>query len=155
MGELRVKIGDIPLLDPRDIENTKSLEEVNPISIHPNHSDFHVMLGTELTEELWNALVEFLNRNYDVIAWSQGNVLGIDPYVTVHKLFTYPNHPPIYQKRMKFAPEQLKVIEEAVLKLINVAVIRESHYLDWLANVIVAPTLQQKYETVTKCSSWR
>ena len=49
---------EITLEDPREIENTKPLEEVIPISIHPNYLDCHVMIGTELTEELQKALVE-------------------------------------------------------------------------------------------------
>ncbi|GFY80993.1 hypothetical protein Acr_01g0008020 [Actinidia rufa] len=40
------------LEDPRETENTKPLEEVVPISIHPNFPDRQVMIGTELTDEL-------------------------------------------------------------------------------------------------------
>ncbi|GFY89059.1 hypothetical protein Acr_06g0009990 [Actinidia rufa] len=39
----------------------------------------------------------------------------------------------------KFAPECLKVIEDEVNKLIRANVVREVHYPDWLANVVVAP----------------
>ena len=35
--------------------------------------------------------------------------------------------------------EEEKVIDEEVLELINANVIRESHYPDWLADVVVAP----------------
>ena len=62
---------EITHVDPRETENTKSLEEVTTISIHPDYPDCHVMIGTELTKELQNALVEF-SKNYDVFAWSQG-----------------------------------------------------------------------------------
>ena len=79
---------EITLVDPRESKNTKSLEEVTPVSIHPDHPDRHVMIGTELTEELRIALVEFLKRNYDVFAWSQADVLRIDPIVATHRLFT-------------------------------------------------------------------
>ena len=88
------------------------------------------MIGTKLTEELWNTLVEFLKKNHDVFAWSQGDVPGIDPHVTVHKLFTDPAHPLVCQKRIKFAPERLKVIEEEMANLIKANAIRESHYPD-------------------------
>ena len=77
---------------------------------------------------LRSTLVEFLKKNYDVFAWSQGDVLRIDPQVTIHKLFTDPNYPSILQKRRKFAPKHLKVIKEEVAKLIKANVIRESHY---------------------------
>ena len=59
-------------------EITNPLEEVAPLSIHPDHPNRHVMIGTDLTEELRNTLVEFL-KNFDVFAWSQSDVPGIDP----------------------------------------------------------------------------
>ncbi|GFZ00843.1 hypothetical protein Acr_14g0004780 [Actinidia rufa] len=100
------------LEDPRETENTKPLEEVVPISIHPNFPDRQVMIGTELTDEL---------------------------QVAMHKLFTKPEYSPVRQKRRKFAPERLKVIEDEVNKLIKANVVQEAHYPDWLANVVVAP----------------
>ncbi|GFZ01032.1 hypothetical protein Acr_14g0006670 [Actinidia rufa] len=127
------------LEDPRETENTKPLEEVVPISIHPNFPDRQVMIGTELTDELRIALIDFLKKNSDVFAWSQGDVPGIDPEVAMHKLFTKPEYSPVRQKRRKFAPERLKVIEDEVNKLIKANVVREAHYPDWLANVVVAP----------------
>ena len=39
----------------------------------------------------------------------------------------------------------MKVIEEEVSKLIKASVIRDSHYLNWLANVIVAPKNGKKW----------
>ena len=97
------------------------------------------MIGTELTDELRSVLMEFLKKNFDVFAWSQGVVACIDSQVTMHKLFTNPEHPLVHQKRRKFAPECLKVIEEEVAKLIKASVIKEAHYPEWLANVVVAP----------------
>ncbi|GFY96586.1 hypothetical protein Acr_11g0008920 [Actinidia rufa] len=138
-GILRGEMEQLILEDPRETENTKPLEEVVPISIHPNYPDRQVMIGTELTNELRIALIDFLKKNSDVFAWSQGDVPGIDPEVAMHKLFTQPEYSPVRQKRRKFAPERLKVIEDEVNKLIKANVVREAHYLDWLANVVVAP----------------
>ncbi|GFY90980.1 hypothetical protein Acr_07g0011760 [Actinidia rufa] len=90
-----------------------------PISIHPNFPDRQVMIGTELTDELRIALIDFLKKNSDVFAWTQGDVPGIDPEVAMHKLFTKPEYSPVRQKRRKFAPERLKVIEDEVNKLIK------------------------------------
>ena len=105
MEVLRDKVKEIILLDPIETENTKPLEEVTSISIYPNYPDCHVMIGTKLTKELRSALMEFLKKNYDLFAWSQDDVPGIDPQVVVHKLFTNPKHPPVHQKRRKFASE--------------------------------------------------
>ena len=63
-------MNEITLVDPRKTENTKPLKEVAPISIYPDHTDHHVMIEIELTEELRNALVKYLKNNYDVFAWS-------------------------------------------------------------------------------------
>ncbi|PSS08292.1 Sensory neuron membrane protein, partial [Actinidia chinensis var. chinensis] len=102
---LRDEVEKITLVYPKETENTKPLEEVAPIFIHPDYLDHHVMIGTELTKELQNALVEFLKKNYDVFAWSHGDVLGIDPQISIHKLFTDSDYPLVCQKRRKFAPE--------------------------------------------------
>ena len=126
-------------MDPRETKNTKPLKKVAPFYIHPDYPDCLVMIRIGLSEELWNNLVEFLEKNYDVFACSQGDVLGIDPQVAVLKLFFNPNHPLVCQKRRKFISKCLKVIEEEVAKLIKANVIRETHYLDWLANIVVAP----------------
>ena len=69
MEALRDEVEDTPLVDPRETKNTKPLEEVTPIFIHPDYLDRHVMIGTKLTEELQNALEDFLKKNYDVFAW--------------------------------------------------------------------------------------
>ena len=46
MEALRDKVEDMTLVDPREIENTKPLEEVAQISIHPNYLYRHVMIET-------------------------------------------------------------------------------------------------------------
>ena len=77
------------------MKNTQPLEEVASIFIHPDYPNRHVMIGTKLTEELRNTLVEFLKKNYDVFTWSQNDVPRLDPQIVVHKLFTDPDHSPI------------------------------------------------------------
>ena len=52
MEALRDKVEEITLTDSGEIKNTKSLEEVAPISIHPDSPDCHIMIATKLTEEL-------------------------------------------------------------------------------------------------------
>ncbi|GFZ08777.1 hypothetical protein Acr_20g0005850 [Actinidia rufa] len=94
-GILRSEMEQLILEDPRETENTKPLEEVVPISIHPNYPDRQVMIGTELTDELRIALIDFLKKNSDVFAWSQGDVPGIDLEVAMHKLFTKPESIPL------------------------------------------------------------
>ncbi|GFS35144.1 hypothetical protein Acr_00g0038080 [Actinidia rufa] len=136
IGVLRNEVEQLTLENPRETDNTKPLEEVVPISIHPDYPDRHIMIGTELTDELRFTLIHFLKKNSNIFAWSQRDVPGINPEIAMHKLFTDPKHSLVRQKRRKFAPECLKVIEDEVNKLIRANVVREAHYLDWLANVV-------------------
>ncbi|KAL5539209.1 hypothetical protein UlMin_043494 [Ulmus minor] len=62
---------------------------------------------------------------------------GIDPNIAVHRLQVDPNHPPVKQKRRKIAPERNKAVNEEVQKLLDIGSVREVHYPDWLANVVV------------------
>ena len=62
MKALRDEREEVTLVDPRESKNTKPLEEVALVSIHPDYLDRHVMIWTELTEELRSALVEFLKK---------------------------------------------------------------------------------------------
>ena len=70
MMALRDEVEDTPIVDPRESENTKPLEEKASILIHPYYPDRQAMIETELTKELRSALVEFLKKNYDIFAWS-------------------------------------------------------------------------------------
>ncbi|GFZ02291.1 hypothetical protein Acr_15g0008990 [Actinidia rufa] len=116
MEVLKDEVEQLTLADPRETENTKPLEEVAPISIHPDYPDRHIMIETELTNELRSALINFLKKNSDVFAWSQGDVPSINPKVAMHKLFANPEHSPVRQKRRKFAPERLKALADFIVE---------------------------------------
>ncbi|KAL5578310.1 hypothetical protein UlMin_020009 [Ulmus minor] len=62
---------------------------------------------------------------------------GIDPAIAVHRLQVDPDHPPVKQKRRKIAPERNKAVNEEIQKLLDIGSVREVHYPDWLANVVV------------------
>ena len=62
---------------------------------------------------------------------------GIDPALAVHRLQVKPDHPPFKQKRRKIAPERNRAVNEEIQKLLDIGSVREVHYPDWLANVVV------------------
>ena len=70
MEALRDEVEQVTLVDPRETENTKPLEEIALVSIHLDYPNYHFMIGTELTKELWIALVKFLKENYEIFTWS-------------------------------------------------------------------------------------
>ena len=113
------------------------IEKLDDVCIHPNYLDHKVQIGACLSTELQLALIEFLTRHHDCFAWSHKEKTGIDPDVAVHRLQVDPDHPPIKQKQRKFTPERNKVFNEEVQKLLDIGSVREVHYPDWLANVVV------------------
>ena len=62
---------------------------------------------------------------------------GIDPDVAMHRLQVDPDHSPVKQKWRKIAPGRNKAVNEEVQKLLDIGSVREVHYPDWLANVVV------------------
>ena len=73
----------------------------------------------------------------DYFAWSHEDMVGIDETIITHQLNVDPTHPPVWQKRHKFAPERNKIVDDEVQNLLNTGKIREVKYPEWLANVIV------------------
>ena len=69
----------------------------------------------------------------------------IDPSVIVHRLNVNLTSSPIRQKKRVFAQERDKVIVEEVRKLLEVGLIREVYYPDWLANVIMVKKANGKW----------
>lgn len=62
---------------------------------------------------------------------------GIDPRIAIHRLNVDPTLRPIKQKMRNFAPEQNQAIAQKVKKLLTAGFVREVHYPDWLANVVM------------------
>ena len=90
-----------------------------------------------LSLDLRLVLIEFLKQHHDCFAWSHKDMTGINPDIAVHRLQVDPDHPPVKQKRRKIAPERNKAVNEEVQKLLDIGSVREVHYPDWLANVVV------------------
>ena len=70
---------------------------------------------------------------------------GILAEVIVHHLNVNPECKPVRQKRRNFAPERQRVINEEVKKLLAAKFIREVHYPDWSANVVMVKKANGKW----------
>ena len=90
-------------------------------------------------------LVQFLKKNLDVFAWSHEDMPGIVPEIIQHKLKVNPDRKPIQQRRKVFAPERDQAIMDEVTKLLAAGFIREVHYLEWLANVVLVKKANGKW----------
>ena len=68
----------------------------------------------------------------------------IDPSIIVHRLNVGLAHKPVIQKRRRFNPKHYIAINEEVKKLLIAKFIREVHYPEWLANVVIVNKLNGK-----------
>lgn len=73
-------------------------------------------------------------------------MVGISSEVITLKLEVDLDYPPIKQKKRKFAPEGNKIINEKVEKLKHNGFVREVHYPNWLANIMVVQKKNRKWK---------
>lgn len=69
---------------------------------------------------------------------------GIPTNIIIHKLSVDPHYPPVKQKKRSFALERQRAIKEKVDKLIKAGFIKETHYLNWTANVVMVKRANDK-----------
>jgi ribonuclease HI len=98
--------------------------------------DRAVTIGAHLNPEEEKELIQFLNKNKDVFAWSAKDLQGVDRDIIEHTLKTYEKIVPKKQKLRKMSEEKAKVVEAAVQRLQDAKVIREVKYPVWLANTV-------------------
>ena len=121
------------------------MEELDEVQIHPDDPERKTNIGSRLDPETREKLIGFLKRNEDCFAWSHADMTGINLDAMVHQLKVDPGHPPVKQKRRKFAAERNQIINEEIKKLLNNGMIREVHYPEWLANIVVVKKKNGKW----------
>jgi phage FluMu protein gp41 len=95
-----------------------------------------VTIGAHLSPEEEKELVQFLNKNKDVFAWSAKDLQGVDRDIIEHTLETDEKITPKKQKLRKMSEEKVKAVEAKVQRLQDAKVIREVLYPVWLANTV-------------------
>lgn len=71
--------------------------------------------------------------------------MWLDPKMAKHGLNEKPEANPVWQKKMTFFTEKQNVIEVELEKLLEAKLIEEIAYLDWLVNVVVVKTSNNKW----------
>lgn len=112
----------------------KDLEEIPLCQGRPKRV---VKIGTRMGPQIHLELIDFLKQHQTIFAQLIDDMVGISPEIITHKLEVDSYYPLVRQKRRKFALEQNKIINEEAKKLKQNSFIREVHYLNWLANVVV------------------
>ncbi|XP_074299333.1 uncharacterized protein LOC141630405 [Silene latifolia] len=105
----------------------------------------YVLVGSDAPDNVKTELVSFLKIKSTCFAWSHFDMTSINANVITHKLNIDTSFKPVQQKRRKFAPERNAIINEEVDKLLDMRMIREIMYPEWLANVVVVQKKNGKW----------
>lgn len=104
------------------------MEELDKVPLDPVNPDRTVPIGSRLEAGRRQELITFLAEHKDWFAWTHEDMTEIDPSIITYHLRVDPAHPPVKQKRRKFAPDKNRVIDEEVQKLINIGSVVEVKY---------------------------
>ena len=70
---------------------------------------------------------------------------GIPASILQHRLNVDPEKKPVQQRRRVFSPERNRAVMDEVNKLLAANFIREVHYPEWLANVVMVKKANGKW----------
>jgi hypothetical protein len=98
--------------------------------------DQTVIIGSNLSLEEEAMLVQFLQKNKDVFAWSAKDLTGVDRSFIEHRLNIDPSVKPRRQKLRKMSDDKVVVVKSEVQRLLDASVICEVMYPKWLANTM-------------------
>lgn len=112
-------------------------EETEEIKLIPGKANKTVKIGSGLPEPLRTNLIELLRCYVDIFAWEPQDMPGVSRDIAEHRLEVDPSKKPVRQKRMIFAPERQRIIDEEIAKLLAADFIFEIDYPQWMANVVL------------------
>jgi hypothetical protein len=138
------KISDLTKFTVASVSEAKGepIEPLDEVSVGEGRV---LQIGTCLTKEVREGLVNFLCRNLEVFTWSHEDMPGISPEEIIHVLNMDPDMKPVKQKRRKFALEIVEAITVEVEKLLKAQFIEEVYYPNWLANVVLVKKSNGKW----------
>ncbi|XP_075665312.1 uncharacterized protein LOC142634972 [Castanea sativa] len=95
------------------------VEDLETVELVEGESAKVARIGTTLSLEMKNRLVQFLKENLDVFAWSHEDMPDIPRQVIQHELNIDPEKKPIQQRQRFFAPERNQAITDEVNRLLQ------------------------------------
>nr|GEX69574.1 reverse transcriptase domain-containing protein [Tanacetum cinerariifolium] len=116
------------------------------VVLHPDFPDQEVIIGGSLSDKGRTELCSVLKKNLDIFVWQPSDMTGVPRSVAEHRLNIQEGYTPVRQKKRGQAPERARAIQAEVQKLVDVRIMREVYYHDWLSN----PVMVKKHD-----GSWR
>ena len=115
------------VIEEKEVNEMEALEMV---TLDRDKTDKTKWIGTTLSPGMRASLIQFLQENLDVFAWSHEDMPGIPTEIIRHKLNVNPESKPVQQRRRIFAPERDQAVRDEVARLLTAGFIREVYYLD-------------------------
>ncbi|XP_039014758.1 uncharacterized protein LOC120144864, partial [Hibiscus syriacus] len=140
------------LVEKEDKQILPHKEEVETVNLGTDEEIKEVKIGTTLTIQIKQELINLLQEFKDIFAWSYQDMPGLSTDIVIHKLPINPEYKPIQQKLRRMRPEMLLQIKEEVMKQINAGFLQASKYPEWVANIVPVP---KKNGKVRMCVDYR
>lgn len=121
----------VPNISGEQNENDIKMEEVQLTK------DRTSRIARNLREDIKVQLVNLLQMNKYLFAYSQSDMPRVDPKLAQHSLHVNPNVKPRKQKKRSIRPHKRAFIKEQVAKLKEAGVVREVRYPEWISNPFV------------------
>jgi hypothetical protein len=122
-----------------EAERMKAVDDTRTVPLCADVPSRTIMIGTEVSTEEKDKLLQFLCHNQDVFAWSKSDLMGVHRSVIEHALNTDPKVKPKLQRQRTMSGDRVKSTEAEVQKLLDARIIREVQYPVWVANVVMVP----------------
>ncbi|KAE8678980.1 hypothetical protein F3Y22_tig00111402pilonHSYRG00591 [Hibiscus syriacus] len=140
------------LVEKEDKQILPHKEEVETMNLGTDEEIKEVKIGTTLTVQIKQELINLLQEFKDIFAWSYQDMPGLSTDIVIHKLPINPEYKSIQQKLRRMRPEMLLQIKEEVMKQINAGFLQASKYPEWVANIVPVP---KKNGKVRMCVDYR
>jgi hypothetical protein len=122
-----------------ETERMKAVDDMRIVPLCADVQSRTVMIGTEVSKEEEDKLLQFLRHNQDIFAWSNSDLTGVHHSVIEHALNTDPKVRPKLQRQRPMSNDRVKSAEAEVQKLLDARIRREVQYPVWVANVVMVP----------------
>jgi hypothetical protein len=95
-----------------------------------------VIIRSDISPHEEGMLVQFVQKNKDMFAWSAKDLTGVDRSFIEHRLNIDPSVKMQRQKLRKMSDDKVIAVKSEVQRLLDASIIREVMYPKWLANTV-------------------
>jgi len=103
----------------------------------------HIETNLLALEKVW--FKDFLTDNWNVFAQTSTDMPGVNMSIIYHWLLINPEIKPVKQKPRKMNVERCQALSEEVDRLLQAHFIRETHYPDWLSDLVLVKKKSGKW----------